>query len=486
MAFATQAGRRRRSPRFDRLEGRALLSGLSYALTTNQSTYEAGQPVKITLTETNTTSQAVQVITGPDTDNFVVSENGVAIWVSEPIGLNLAELTTLQPGQSVTDSATWDGVPNEGPSRVLAGGSFTVSDPSVYPLSASFQIDSPLSYSLTTDQSDYAIGQPIQITYTETNGTSQAITVSISPTDFAISEGDGTLVADVPANWSVAGGSTTLAPGQSITETAAWNGVANVGSLAGTNVWNSIDISDPTAPAGVSATARIADPLATGLSASSPSFATGQPVTLTYTATNVSSVPVTVLDIPGTFSIQKEQPNGDTTVFSQVGTGGSLVTLQPGQSLTQTATWNPAGVQVPAGSYVANFSGPWNGSTTTFQVGAPGSISTSLTTNQADYAFGTPVKITLTLSNQSNKRVKLIPSKSSNEIALYRGGQLVWQTRKLPFKGTQSISADRSVELRGTISDRTTTRPSARLASGDYTLEVFYDGYMASQTIQVE
>ena len=53
-------------------------------------------------------------------------------------------LTTLQPGQSFTETATWDGVPNEGPSGVLTCGSFTVTNANLTStLSASFQIDTP-------------------------------------------------------------------------------------------------------------------------------------------------------------------------------------------------------------------------------------------------------------------------------------------------------------------------------------------------------
>ena len=45
---------------------------------------------------------------------------------------------------------------------------------------------SGLTYSLTTDQSIYQVGQPIQITFTETNTGDQPVTVSVSPTDFSV------------------------------------------------------------------------------------------------------------------------------------------------------------------------------------------------------------------------------------------------------------------------------------------------------------
>ena len=41
------------------LETRALLSGTSVSVTTDQSTYQVGQPVQITVTDTNNTDMAI-------------------------------------------------------------------------------------------------------------------------------------------------------------------------------------------------------------------------------------------------------------------------------------------------------------------------------------------------------------------------------------------------------------------------------------------
>ena len=49
----------------DELEGRSLLSGISYTLTTDQSTYQVGQPIQITFTETNTGDRPVTVSLNP-------------------------------------------------------------------------------------------------------------------------------------------------------------------------------------------------------------------------------------------------------------------------------------------------------------------------------------------------------------------------------------------------------------------------------------
>ena len=71
----------------ERLEVRELLSSLSYSLTTDKSTYQVGQSVVLTFTETNTSDQPVNVTDGPATDGFTVSEGGTTIWQSNS-GIN--------------------------------------------------------------------------------------------------------------------------------------------------------------------------------------------------------------------------------------------------------------------------------------------------------------------------------------------------------------------------------------------------------------
>ena len=68
-------------------------------------------------------------------------------------------------------------------------------DPMMF--TAPFQVDAPspenLVTSLTTDQSTYALGAPVNMTFTETNEGDQPIPVLTGPTDFQISE-NGTAV----------------------------------------------------------------------------------------------------------------------------------------------------------------------------------------------------------------------------------------------------------------------------------------------------
>ena len=404
----------------ERLEERALLSGLAYSLTTNESNYQPGQPIQISLTVTNTSSQPIKTIDGPDLDHFVVTENGVQVWESESFILPLAGLATLQPGQSFTDTDTWNGVPDLGrPSQsVLMGGSFTLTDQSVPGAgSTNFTIDSPLSYSITTDKDTYTVGQPIQITYTQTNTSSQPVTADTGPSDFTITPGGQSApVASLPGTWTTQSPTTTLQPGQSISETAIWNGVANVGLQSGANVLGEVTVSDSAAPP-VTVGFQITNPIVTGFIATSSSFVAGDPVTLTYTATNSGDVPVTVLNSPGSFSIQEELQIQYSEVFSQTGSAtGPLVTLQPGQSLTQSATWTPSGGQAPVGLYQAYWSGPLNGQGAQFQVGVPGSISTTFTTDKSVYSAGQPVQITLSETNTSNQPVTVNTGPSEFQI----------------------------------------------------------------------
>src|SRR5262245_27350348 len=89
------------------LEGRALLSGMAFDVTTNQSVYEPGQPVVMTFRETNVSNHVIPVEEGPSIDGFNVVQGGKLIWRSNA-GANplFIVLDKLQPGQSLMLSAT--------------------------------------------------------------------------------------------------------------------------------------------------------------------------------------------------------------------------------------------------------------------------------------------------------------------------------------------------------------------------------------------
>ena len=100
--------------------------GLVEKLSTNHQVYRRGEPVVITLSETNTSQQAISVEEGPSIGGFYVSHDARKIWASntgpQPM---FVMLKTLEPGQSITQSVTWNGQTNVG-SASSATGNFTI------------------------------------------------------------------------------------------------------------------------------------------------------------------------------------------------------------------------------------------------------------------------------------------------------------------------------------------------------------------------
>ena len=132
------------------------------------------------------------------------------------------------------------------------------------------------------------------------------------------------------------------------------------------------------------------------------------------------------------------------------GTSSSTEILQPGQSFTQTATWNgvattgPAQGTTPSGCFVVTSQNAPLGTDAAFEIGSPTdppvsplllpspsstAVVASLTTARQTIKPGQLTAFTLTLTNQSNKRVKVAPAKSASEIAVYRGSRLMWQSQ---------------------------------------------------------
>ena len=238
-------------------------------------------------------------------------------------------------------------------------------------------------------------------------------------------------------------------------------------------MWGNFAVSSQNAPLLEWATFQIANPLTTSLVASSSTYAPGQPVTLTFTETNSADVPVTVDDYTGSFEI--DDLDTSTTVFSQTGSGTpTLVTVQPGASLTQTATWTPSAGQAPPGSFSAQYSDPTQEVSTTFQIDSssnslpspPAGVVASLATARSVVRLGQPMAFTLTLSNESNHTVDVSPKKKTGSVTIYYGSQVVWQSRKLTLRGHKTIAAGHSVKLRGVWSGNGGERVESRLDPG--------------------
>jgi len=101
----------------------ALVSqGLVVKLSTDHQVYRQGQPVVITLTETNTSQHDITVESGPSVGGFFVTHNGHRVWASNTgVQPMFILIRTIAPGQSITQSATWNGQSNIGPARTAIG-----------------------------------------------------------------------------------------------------------------------------------------------------------------------------------------------------------------------------------------------------------------------------------------------------------------------------------------------------------------------------
>ena len=77
------------------------------SVTTDQSVYQAGETVTMTFTETNESDQAVMVLTGQN--GFVFDQPSPASYsISRCLpGPTIAGWSTLEPGQSWTQTETW-------------------------------------------------------------------------------------------------------------------------------------------------------------------------------------------------------------------------------------------------------------------------------------------------------------------------------------------------------------------------------------------
>ncbi len=96
--------------------------GLVMKLSTDHQVYHRGQPVVITLTETNTSQHEITVGSGPSLGGFFVTHNGRKVWASNAeIQPMFVLLKTLEPGQSLTQSAIWNGQSNIGPAWTVSG-----------------------------------------------------------------------------------------------------------------------------------------------------------------------------------------------------------------------------------------------------------------------------------------------------------------------------------------------------------------------------
>jgi hypothetical protein len=111
-------------------------SQLAVSLTTDQTSYMAGQVVHMTFTETNDTGHAVFADYGPSVDGFYISQGGRTIWRSNS-GVNPMFIVQrlLMPGQSLTLTANW--------TATAASGTYVVHNQMSASATATFHIVAP-------------------------------------------------------------------------------------------------------------------------------------------------------------------------------------------------------------------------------------------------------------------------------------------------------------------------------------------------------
>jgi hypothetical protein len=413
---------------------------ISISLTPDQSVYQMGQPVQVTFAQTNTSDQPITYEPGGP-DEFTISHDGTPLYLIVYPQIVIGS-ETLQAGRTQTVTQEWNS--QDTPSLGVFTGTFVVgfgpeNDPDQY--STTFQVEpltpGALVTSVTTDQSVYDLGQPVNMAFSETNASDQPIAVLTGPSDFEASQ-DGSGVWDSSSvqigpppltaasfptgetNW------TTLQPGQSYTQTATWNGLPTIGPLS--NLSGTFTVTNAFDPQGDTATFTFAAPpssqLVTSLTTDQSVYQLGQPIPLTFTETNVGTQPIQVLVGPSGFDVQQDGAEIWNSNFPNSSENYSLETLQPGQSVTQTATWNGVPEHLPAGEpsgifVVTNELDP-DGNQATFQIVAPSDAQPiiSMTTDQSVYEFGEPVQLTFTETDGGDQPIAVLTGPTAFDVTL--------------------------------------------------------------------
>src|SRR6266571_1489971 len=108
------------------LEGRALLAGgdLAVTLTTDQAAYQVGQPVHMTLTETNTTDHDVRAVRGCGIFDIWANQGATEVWRKSQDGpqpLCAVFLGVLHAHETRSFLVDWNGQSDEGPPSTPTG-----------------------------------------------------------------------------------------------------------------------------------------------------------------------------------------------------------------------------------------------------------------------------------------------------------------------------------------------------------------------------
>ena len=308
-------------------------------------------------------------------------------------------------------------------------------------------------------------------------------------------------------------------------------------SSAGTSLslWGSFVVANPNA-LGIATEFRINDPLVSTISTNQSVYQVGQQVDITFVETNSSPNPIVILP-SGAFAVIDVAT--DAAVFTQPVGQNAMLTLQPGQSLTQTATWTatqpgsydlayqngqvaasgafqvvqtpigkpptgqnpqpPVGNNPPAPNpqppIVVGNNPPAPNPQPPISVGNnppvpnPQPIAVSLTTNHQQYGPGQSVVISFTLKNTSSQTITIPPSSASDGFSVISGSTMIWHTsrttRAIKAKA-RTLSPGQSITYQATWNGKPISPHAAKkLPAGSYTVLVMEAGYSAETTIQI-
>jgi hypothetical protein len=274
----------------------------------------------------------------------------------------------------------------------------------------------------------------------------------------------------------------------------------------------------------------IGSPLTQKVTTDRITYQAGEPIRMTATETNTSDQAVTILNINDVFTVIGY--DGVTLPAEAVSPGGPVVTLQPGQSQTFTATWDPGVIPGATGPYAYytilfqdNFQGemspqfiiePPPSPVTSPPAGDPGSpagppssttpspvptppsttqappdrvdspVAATLTASRAAGRHGDALRIALILKNDTGQKVRLAPSSRMARITVLDGSRiLTTETKELFRAKAATLKPGRSLQLSTVWSGASSQADLKTLDPGTYTVEVDAGGCIASTSIQL-
>ena len=200
---------------------------------------------------------------------------------------------------------------------------------------------SAIAYTLTTDGSSYAVGQPVHVTLTMTNVSNHNVPYDFGPEDDAFTASQGGVVA-----WNSAAGlgtipigSSTLAPHETVTVPGVWYG--NFNRAAPAHALGPFQIRSAHDPALAVTVSFRPGPVAFSLKADRATYTPGEPVHITLTETNTTDRPVVIYGGPSLDGFTVSQ-GGREVWRSNEGPQPLAVrrqTIPPHRSIRLTATW---------------------------------------------------------------------------------------------------------------------------------------------------